>query len=87
MNRITTVTTKGQVTIPEGVRRALNIRIGDKVSFTNILPTYKEVLIKIIPSDVVEELFGSLSTKVKQSNHKKVREKLGKLLLKKYKVR
>lgn len=87
MNGLTTVTTKGQVTIPEAVRQALEINIGDKVAFTKILPTYNEVVIKIIPADIVEELSGSLSTGVKVKNSKKARRKAGKLLIKKYEIK
>jgi AbrB family looped-hinge helix DNA binding protein len=86
MNGPTTITTKGQVTIPEVVRQALQIQIGDKVSFSKIQPTRKEAVIKIIPADIVNGLFGSLSTKVKQPHFKKIRNEVGKLLLKKYQV-
>jgi len=87
MNGITTVTTKGQVTIPERVRQALKVKIGDKVSFVKVSPASKEAVIRIIPADIIEELSGSLSTKVKVINHKKVRRQIGKLLIKKYKIR
>ncbi len=87
MNNLTTVTTKGQVTIPEIVRQSLGIKVGDKVSFTKMMPTYKEILIKIIPSSIVKEFSGSLSSKIKVSNHKKVRRELKKFMAKKYKIR
>ena len=86
MNGITTITTKGQVTIPEPIRRALHAKIGDKVSFTHIAPTNSEVVIKIIPATIVENLSGSLSTKVKEADHQKARKRAGNLLVKKYKV-
>ena len=85
MNGLTTITTKGQVTIPFEVRQMLNIAIGDKVSFTTIEPDTKEIMIKIIPSNVVDQLAGSLSSKVKNSNFKEVRKIAGKLLGEKYK--
>jgi AbrB family looped-hinge helix DNA binding protein len=84
MDTITTITTKGQVTIPHSVRQALGTKIGDKVSFTRVLPEAKEAVIKIIPAHVVEELSGSLSSKVKENDHKKVRVEAGKLLVNKY---
>lgn len=87
MNGLTTITTKGQVTIPEAVRQALQIKIGDKVAFTKVLPTSKEVVIKIISTTAVNELSGSLSTKVKETDSKKARSSAGKLLIKKYKIR
>lgn len=84
MDTITTITTKGQVTIPHSIRRALGTKIGDKVSFTRVLPETKEAMIKIIPAHVVEELSGSLSSRVKENDHKKARAKAGKLLVNKY---
>lgn len=87
MNGLTTVTTKGQVTIPEAVRQVLQVKIGDKVAFTKISPTYNEAVIKIIPTHIVEELSGSLSTKVKVKSFKKARKEAGKMLTKKYEVK
>lgn len=87
MNGLTTVTTKGQVTIPEAVRQALQINIGDKIAFTKILPTYNEVVIKIIPANIIKELSGSLSTEVKVKSFKQARKEAGKLLIKKYEIK
>ena len=87
MNGLTTITTKGQVTIPESVRRALQVKIGYKVAFTKIIPSYKEAIIKIIPINAVEELAGSLNSKVKVKSPKTARTAAGKLLVKKYKVK
>ena len=86
MSNLTTITTKGQVTIPQSVRQAMQIKIGDRVSFAQILPIKKQLLIRVIPSDTVDKLFGSLLTKVKVNDYKKVRREAGKLLVKKYKV-
>jgi AbrB family looped-hinge helix DNA binding protein len=33
---ITTITTKGQVTVPAEIRKMLNIAVGDKVYFTEV---------------------------------------------------
>lgn len=87
MSVITTITTKGQVTIPETVRRMLQVKIGDKVSFTQVKPVYKEAVIKIIPADIVDELSGSLSALVKKADYKIARKRAGKILLRKYKVK
>lgn len=87
MNGVTTITTKGQVTIPESVRRLLQANIGDKVSFTRILPAYKEAVIKIIPADIIDELSGSLQSETKGTDYKRVRKEAGKLLIKKYKTK
>lgn len=86
MNGITTVTTKGQVTIPGSIRQLLKIKIGDKVSFNRVFPSRKQATIEIIPADAVDSLFGSLSSRVKETNHKKAREESGNLLAKKYKI-
>lgn len=84
MNMVTTITTKGQVTIPEFVRTALMAKVGDKVAFSNISFKERVAVIKVIPKSIVEELAGSLSSKVKESNYKKARKEAGKMLLKKY---
>lgn len=39
-----TLTTKGQITIPVDVRRALNVEAGDRVEFVQIEPGRFEVL-------------------------------------------
>lgn len=87
MNGLTTITTKGQVTIPEEVRRALGVKVGDKVSFTEVFPFHKKATIKIISADIVEELSGSLQTKTKEISHQKARKAVGKILLKKYQIK
>lgn len=56
----TTITTKGQVTIPEAVRFLLNAQPGDKAIFTPV-PAKKQVVVEVISTkNVVEELAGSL---------------------------
>lgn len=87
MNGITTITTKGQVTIPEEVRRLLQVKIGDKVSFGQISSNLKQVVLRIIPANIVGELSGSLPTKINVANHKKVRRAAGNLLVRKYKIK
>lgn len=87
MDTITTVTTKGQVTIPIAIRQALKVEIGDKVSFTEVDPFAKQATIKVIPIDIVEEMSGSLSSKVKTNDYKRARRAAGKLLLEKYKIK
>ena len=87
MNGITTITTKGQVTIPLSIRQALKAKIGDKVDFTYFSLSNRQLLIKIIPAEVVGDLFGSLSSKVKEIDFKKARREAGELLVKKYQLR
>lgn len=86
MNGITTITTKGQVTIPEPIRQLLKIKIGDRVSFGKVLLSQKQVIMEVIPSNVVNNLFGSLSTTIKEPDYRRARKKAGKLLARKYKV-
>lgn len=87
MNGITTVTTKGQVTIPGEVRRLLQVKVGDKVSFSEVIPEKKKAMIKIIPANIISSLAGSLSSKVKETDHKKVRSIVQKRLAKKYRIK
>lgn len=84
MQVMTTITTKGQVTIPEAVRRALGVSIGDKVSFTDVSADTKEVTMKIVSSRSLEELYGSLKTSVGYVPHDKARTITAKYLAKRY---
>lgn len=81
---MTTITTKGQVTIPEEVRLALGASIGDKVAFTDVVRRTREVRVKIIPSRSVEELYGSLKTSVAYVPHEKARKIAARALGKRY---
>lgn len=84
MNGLTTVTTKGQVTIPEAIRRALEVKVGDKVYFSKVLPEKKQVIIRMVPKDSVKRLYGSLKSRGKYINLETVRQKSGKILANKY---
>lgn len=82
---ISTVTTKGQATIPEEIRRLLNINIGDRIIFLDPTPEKKQTIIQVLSrSDTVDNLFGSLKTNVPYANMKTVREKIGSELGRKY---
>lgn len=82
---ISTVTTKGQATIPEEIRRLLSINIGDKIIFLNPIPGKKQTIIQVLSqSDNVDNLFGSLKTSVPYADMKTVREKIGSKLGLKY---
>lgn len=87
MNGLTTVTTKGQVTIPEEIRRALGVKVGDKVYFSEVFTDKKQILVKIVPKNAVEKLYGSLKSKEKYIDFEAVREKSGKMLAKKYNLK
>lgn len=84
MNGLTTVTTKGQVTIPGFVRKALGVKVGDKVHFSKIYSNKKQVLIKIVSKDAVDKLFGSLKSENKITNLNVVRKGSVKKLADKY---
>ncbi|OGG29907.1 hypothetical protein A2973_00230 [Candidatus Gottesmanbacteria bacterium RIFCSPLOWO2_01_FULL_49_10] len=81
---MTTITTKGQVTIPEAVRRALGASIGDKVAFIRVEKASKEATIRIISTSVVDQLAGSLKTSVPYMPQVKVRKILARERAKRY---
>jgi len=58
----TTVTQKGQVTIPAPVRKALGLKRGDQVQFTL---KKKVAQIKLAKKFSIMSLYGSLKPKVK----------------------
>ncbi|MBI4028954.1 MAG: AbrB/MazE/SpoVT family DNA-binding domain-containing protein [Candidatus Blackburnbacteria bacterium] len=59
----TTITQKGQVTIPVEIRRLLRLRSGDKVKF--VVTSKKEVKVKPAQKYSIMHLYGSLKPKVK----------------------
>lgn len=71
-----TVTSKGQVTVPESVRLYLGITSGDRLYF-EVEPKEKVVKIRRAPKSVVEELAGSLHSEVPYTDLTIVREKVG----------
>lgn len=81
---MTTITTKGQVTIPEAVRRALGASVGDKVAFFRVEKDLKEATIRVISTNVVEELAGSLKTSVPYISQEKARAIAARALGKRY---
>src|SRR3989344_7766935 len=68
----TTITQKGQVTIPVKVRRILNLKTGDKVKF--IVTSKKEVKVKPAEKYSIMHLYGSLKSKVKVPKFKNAQE-------------
>lgn len=84
MNGLTTVTTKGQVTIPGKIRRALSVKVGDKVYFSKVHVGERQILVKIVSKDTVEKLYGSLNSNKKYTSLEVVRKKSTKKLAKKY---
>jgi len=57
-----TLTTKGQITIPKAVREALHLEVGDKVYF-DMKPDGTVVL--VARNEPVESLFGLLKSKAR----------------------
>lgn len=85
---MSTVTTKGQATIPEEIRRLLNINVGDKILFLNPIPEKKQTIIQVIPqSNAVSRLFGSLKTDIPYADMKTVRKITGSKLGHTYSVK
>ena len=85
---ISTVSTKFQATIPEEVRKALGVNIGDKIFYKNIDPKEKRAVIEVISNqNVVDRLYGSLKTNVPYMTMEKARDIAGKALAKKYHVK
>ncbi|MGH2532772.1 MAG: AbrB/MazE/SpoVT family DNA-binding domain-containing protein [Thermomicrobiales bacterium] len=55
----TTVTRKGQITVPVEVRRLLGLKEGDKVAVSVPEPGSRQVMLRPVPS-VAERTFGSI---------------------------
>ena len=71
-----TVTSKGQVTVPESVRLFLGIVPGDSLYF-EVEPEKNVARIRRAPTSVVEELAGSLHSDIPYTDISIVREKVG----------
>jgi antitoxin PrlF len=53
-----TLTTKGQITIPADVRRALNVEAGDRVEFVQVEPGRFEVIASTRSVRELKGMFG-----------------------------
>lgn len=78
-----TVTSKGQVTVPESVRLFLGIVPGDSLYF-EVEPEKMVARIRRAPKSVVEELAGSLRTNIGYMDISLARKKAGEELKKIY---
>ena len=89
MTYITTVSTKGQVTLPHHVRQRLGIKVGDRAMVSTFHPQKKQITLEIVGSDqdIIEELAGSLATNKPYMDMETVRHIAGKKLAQKYGVR
>ncbi len=86
MYGISTLTSKGQATIPEPLRSYLGLMAGDKVYFEN---DPKEKFLKVeksFPQSIVDELAGSLKTNMPYEDINIVRQKAGKIYGKKFDI-
>ncbi len=72
-----TVTSKGQVTVPESVRLFLGIVPGDRLYF-EVEPENEVAKIRKAPKSLVSELAGSLKSKVPFTDLPEAREKVWK---------
>lgn len=73
---VSTVTTKGQATVPESIRRYLGISVGDKLYF-EVEPKMKAVLIRKVVKGGIDQVAGALKTDKKYVDLDKVREAMG----------
>ncbi|MDF0729010.1 type II toxin-antitoxin system PrlF family antitoxin [Cytobacillus sp. S13-E01] len=61
LSQKSTLTSKGQVTIPQKIREAIQASTGDQIEFS--LNESGEVIIKAIKKDSLLSLFGSMPSK------------------------
>ena len=61
LSQKSTLTSKGQVTIPQKIREAIHASTGDQIEFT--LNESGEVILKAIKKDSLLSLFGSMPSK------------------------
>lgn len=80
MSNLTTITSKGQVTIPEDIRLLLGIKPGDKVVFEKAILGQKKAVLRVLSGEISERLYGSLKTSVKFRGRKHEREITKKLI-------
>lgn len=73
-DQYSTLTTKGQVTIPAQIREVLNARQGDKIKFS--LSEDQQVTIQAVKKDSLLSLFGSMPPKgnVQQESWEEIRK-------------
>ena len=59
---VTSVTSKGQVTIPKGVRQQLGIRQGSRIEFA-LVADHVEMRVKSSPTGLPDSGFGMLKSR------------------------
>lgn len=80
----TTITSKGQVTIPRGVRESMGALFGDRVLFTP--STNGTAILSVVSSNVTTSLFGSITHRVRTAGHNVARSVTARELGKKYQI-
>lgn len=53
-----TLTSKGQITIPTLVRRAMNVDTGDRIEFVEVQPGRFEIMVATQPVQALKGMFG-----------------------------
>jgi AbrB family looped-hinge helix DNA binding protein len=59
---LTTITRKGQITVPVEIRKALGLKEGDKLAVSLADPETKEVTLRVVRS-MAEATFGAVTPK------------------------
>jgi bifunctional DNA-binding transcriptional regulator/antitoxin component of YhaV-PrlF toxin-antitoxin module len=85
MTGVSTMTSKGQATIPEALRAYLGLVAGDKVYFEADTEEQVVKLKKAVKMDVASATYGSLKSVVKETNYVVARKDAGFKLGAKYK--
>jgi AbrB family looped-hinge helix DNA binding protein len=76
---ISTLTSKGQVTIPKEIRDALGLKVHDRVNF---IERNGEIVIKPLKGNILD-LKGSVKPKKRPENFEEVRKMTRKIIAKK----
>lgn len=82
--QMTTITSKGQVTIPRDVRESMGASSGDRVLFT---PSANgTAVLSVVSGNVTTSLFGSITNRVRAAGHQVARSITARELGKKYQI-
>lgn len=84
MNGLSTLTSKGQATIPEPLRSYLGLTAGDKVYFEADTQKHLVKIRKAQKLDIANSTYASLKSPVKETNYAVARETAGFALGAKY---
>ena len=69
---LTVVTRKGQITMPVEIRRALDLKEGDKVAWSLVDVEKQEVMVRPVRS-VAELTFGAIKPRKRPENYEELR--------------